>query len=172
MMMKKLNSEQLAKYYRRLKRLKEAVNLSGYPIPVMVEHCLLIVETYYGKAEIAKKLLDEHRRSKGRWTAEEIAEMEKTEREIAEMERDELEDLRRDYTPPDFTQKYWADFKNLAMYLIDQSELGEAEFDQAFNDILVHRYRQRVVIDDNGKELTVYYRKSERDVLLAEIVGE
>ncbi len=172
--MREVNSTELANCWRWIDRVKEKVNNPTlYPLSLIIFDCFTLVKAYYGsKAELAKELMEQHRQLKGDWTAAELAEMEELEREIDQAKADEIAELRRDFTPPDFEELYWSDYRSLAIYLLDQSQLSEAEFDKCFGEILAHRYWQKVVIAEDGENLMVYQKKSDKDVLLAQILGE
>lgn len=172
--MKEPNSEQIANCWRWVDKLKVKVNdTKVYPLAMIVFEALALVESFYGsKADLAKELIDKHRWEKGYLTPEEIAEMEEIDRDIEKAKADEIEALRADFTPVDFESDYWADFKDLAIGLLDSAQEGEKEFDEFFNKILAHRYGQKVVVAENGQELEVYQKKSEKDVLLAQVLGD
>ena len=164
-----MNSENLAKYHKRIEHLQRFLGVNGMPKQLIVHHCLEVVMAFYTELGLIEELRNRHRVSKGDLTEQEKIDDAELDKYIAKREQEKIDEARQNYEPVDYSKRYWADYENLAEGLLLTVIDGEEEFDKFFEDILIHRYKRRVIQNKNG-ERGIVYEKQHRDELEAEVI--
>lgn len=143
-----MDSETLALFHERMDRLISLDKHSGRLAAVVAPAALQAAETYYGgSAGVIRHLLQFHQDMK--LTPEDIAEFE-------EMEREENERLVADFTP-NLENPMYNDTDWLAHWLLSAAMDSDEEFDEVFENIMIHRYDKSVMTTQDGE--TGVYRK-------------
>ena len=139
--MKELNSEELRIFHERVDTLK--CMIENRLRPLIANAALQVAKAAYGgSVGLIQHLLERHANSRRELTPEQIAEFEL-------MEKEEIECSLRDYTPnlenPMYDDEVW-----LAQWLLAEASSG-GDFDEVFEQIMVHRYDKTIMTTINGK---------------------